>query len=100
MNGPSRRSRRRAATPPPVRQTPLATLNDAAVVVQLADIGAVAISAAAAERGLTGDPWDPDALHKPIAEIVARALRRTPDWWAGRSATVGPNDQEVDDESV
>jgi hypothetical protein len=82
------RSRRRAAAPEkeqlPVTVAPAATIQDASVVVQLADAGVRAIVAAAAEYGLDGEPWDPDILHAQVMPIVAMALRRSTEWWARR----------------
>jgi hypothetical protein len=66
-------------------QTPPATLDDAVAVVEITDAAVSAIIATAASRGLDGAPWDPDVLHPQIAEIVARALRRTPEWWERRA---------------
>lgn len=83
------RSRRRHPEPKarlPAPETPSATLHDATAVAQIADAGVAAIVAVAIQHGLQGDQWDPDALHPQIAEIIARALRGTPDWWAGRTA--------------
>jgi hypothetical protein len=70
----------------PSSAAPAATLSDAATVVRITDAGVKAIVAAAAERGLDGAPWDPDALHKQIAKIVAHALRRSEWWWADRTS--------------
>ena len=69
----------------PQRQFPPATFHDGAVIVRIADAGVDAIVAAATKQGLVGAPWDRDALHPEIARVVANALRRTPDWWAGRT---------------
>jgi hypothetical protein len=66
-------------------QTPAATLDDAVIVMKIAEIGAKAISAAAVKQGLVGGPWDRHALYEEIAQVVAGALRATPNWWAGRT---------------
>jgi len=82
----SRRGRDAPPAPPATQTAPAATLSDAAVVVRITDAGVKAIVAAAAERGLDGAPWDPDALHKQIAKIVGHALRRSEWWWADRTS--------------
>lgn len=81
------RSRRRAeqAKAPDAAGAPPATWRDGKVVVEIANAGVEAIIAAAAQHGLEGGQWHPDVLYRPIAEIVARALRATPGWWVGRT---------------
>jgi len=69
----------------PESQTPSATFHDGQTVVEIADAGVLAIIAKAAARGLEGGAWDAEALHPEIARVVANALRRTPEWWAGRT---------------
>ena len=64
---------------------PPATRRDGTVVVRITDAGVEAIIAEAARLGLDGIQWTSDALHPRIAEVVARALRATPNWWIGRT---------------
>lgn len=79
------RSRRRHIAPeqpPAMPGAPPASWKDGTVVVEITDAGVEAIIDAAARHGLE---WTPDMLHPRIAEVVAVALRRTPDWWVSRA---------------
>ena len=75
------RAKRKPAEP----TAPMATWGDATVVTRIANAGVEAIITAAARHGLDGEQWSSDMLHPRIAELVARALRATPDWWVGRT---------------
>lgn len=78
------RARRRAEPEqaPAAPGFPAATRRDGQVVVEIVNAGVEAIIAEAARHGLQ---WDADVLHPRIAELVARALRATPNWWVGRT---------------
>jgi hypothetical protein len=82
------RSRRRRAEPeqaPAAPSFPTATWRDGTVVVAITNAGVEAIIAEAARHGLHGEQWTSDMLHPRVAEIVAVALRRTPNWWVNRT---------------
>lgn len=64
---------------------PAATWRDGEAVKMIADAGVNAIVTQAALHGLDSGQWNPDVLYRPIAEVVARAIRATPNWWLGRT---------------
>jgi hypothetical protein len=75
------RAKRKPAEP----TAPMATWGDATVVVEVANAGVEAIIAAAARHGLEDGYWSAEQLYPRVAEIIAVALRRTPDWWRNRN---------------
>jgi hypothetical protein len=82
------RTRRRRPTKeqsPAAPSFPAATWRDGTVVTQIVNAGVAAIIVEAGRHGLSGDQWDADMLHPRIAEIIARALRGTPNWWLDRT---------------
>jgi hypothetical protein len=83
----SRARRRRTAQEqePAAPSFSSATWRDGTVVVQIANAGVHAIIAEAERHGLDGVQWTSDMLHPRIAEIIARALRATPEWWVNRT---------------
>jgi hypothetical protein len=80
---------RRRAAPEQAPAAPPATRRDGTVVVRITDAGVEAIIAEAAQHGLEGQQWTSDVLHPRIAEIIARALRGTPEWWVNRTPERG-----------
>lgn len=80
------RNRRRAAPEqvPAAPSFPTATWTDGTAVVAITNAGVEAIIAEAGRLGLDGVQWTSDMLHPRIAEIIARALRATPEWWVNR----------------
>ena len=83
----SRARRRRPAQEqePAAPSFPAATRRDGKVVVAITNAGVEAIIAEAGRLGLDGVQWTSDMLHPRIAEIIARALRATPEWWVNRT---------------
>lgn len=67
---------------------PPATWRDGRVVVEVANAGVDAIIEAAARHGLDSEAWTAEQLYPRVAEIVAVALRRSPNWWVGRAPEV------------
>jgi hypothetical protein len=83
-------SRSRQRQPAQVKRAPPATLSDAIVVTKLTESAVRAIRETAAEYGLDGPSWDADVLHPEVMKVVASAMRRSTEWWAGRTEQEPP----------